>query len=109
MRNLEAGAVALAVTVAFSALPAEAQAPATPKEAVEAYDALADVILGANKTEKKLVRSILGATFGHATAEAGRARQALKANDAAAARAAVENVAALVGQLGTEGDNAVAG
>jgi hypothetical protein len=33
----------------------------------------------------------------------------LKANDAAAARAAVENLAAAVGQIGTEGDNAVAG
>jgi hypothetical protein len=109
MTRLEAGAVALTFAVALSPRPAVAQAPATPKETVEAYDALADVILSANKTEKKLVRSILGATLGHATAEVSRARQALKASDAAGARAAVENVASLVGQLGTEGDNAVAG
>ena len=76
---------------------------------VAAYDALADTILGANKAEEKLVRSILAATYGHAQAELGRARQALKANDAAMARAAVENLAAAVGQIGTEGDNAVAG
>jgi hypothetical protein len=111
MTRFEAGAVAVTLAVAFSTLPAtaQAQAPATPPETVAAYDALADVILSANKTEKRLVRSILGSTFGHATAEVARARQALKANDAAGARAAVENLATLVGQLGTEGDNAVAG
>jgi hypothetical protein len=101
-------AVTLACALALPAL-ARAQAAATPPETVAAYDALADTILSANKTEKKLVRSILGATLGHATAEMARARQALKANDAAGAKAAVENVSALVGQLGTEGDNAVAG
>lgn len=56
---------------------------------VTTYDALADVILGANKAEKKLVRSILAATYGHAQSELGRARQALKSGDAAAAKAAV--------------------
>jgi hypothetical protein len=38
-----------------------------------------------------------------------RARQAVKANDVAGARAAVESLATAVGQIGTEGDNAVAG
>ena len=42
-------------------------------------------------------------------AELARARQVLKANDAAGARSAIESVAAAVGQIGTEGDNAVAG
>jgi hypothetical protein len=76
---------------------------------VAAYDALADTILGANKAEVKLVRAILAATYGHAQAEVAHAQLALKAGDTAAARAAVENVAAAVGQIGTEGDNAVAG
>ena len=88
-----------------------AQAPpaATPREMVAAYEALADTILGANKTEVKLVHAILAATYGHAQGEMARARQALKANDAAAARTAIENAATAVGQIGTEGDNAVAG
>ena len=88
---------------------AQARPAATPKELVVAYEALADTILGANKAEEKLVRAILSATHGHAQGELARARQALKANDTAAARSAVENVAAAVGQIGTEGDNAIAG
>ena len=97
---------ALALTVAAAAPP---RAVATPAELVAAYDALADTILGANKAERKLVLAILATSYGHAQAELGRARQALKANDPAGARAAVENLAAAVGQIGTEGDNAVAG
>src|SRR5690349_21155578 len=73
---------------------AQGRTPATPAEMVATYDALADTILGANKTERKLVLAIVSATYGHAQAEAGRARQALKANDAAAATAAIENLAA---------------
>src|SRR5262249_12377462 len=96
------------LTVALSARPAAAQAPgrapSTPPEMVAAYDALADTILGANKAEDKLVRAILAATYGHAQAELARARAALKAGDAAGARGAVENLAAAVGQIGTEGD-----
>ena len=88
---------------------AQAPPPATPREMVAAYEALADTILGANKAEVKLVHAILAATYGHAQGEVARARQALKVNDLAAARSAVENVAGAVGQIGTEGDNAVAG
>jgi len=100
----------LLVVVARPALVrAQARTPATPPEMVAAYDALADVILGANRSEEKLVRAMLAATYGHAQAELARARAALEAKDAATARAAVENLAAAVGQLGTEGDNAVAG
>jgi hypothetical protein len=90
------------------AAPAQTRTTATPAEMVETYEALADTILAADKAEEKLVRSILAATYGHAQAELARARQALKANDGAAARSAVENLAAAVGQIGTEGDNAVA-
>jgi hypothetical protein len=103
-----AAAGTLAVLVPARAR-AQAPPPATPREMVAAYEALADTILGANKAEVKLVHAILAATYGHAQGEVARARQALKANDAAAARSAVENVAAAVGQIGTEGDNAVAG
>jgi hypothetical protein len=84
-------------------------APATPPEMVATYDALADVILGSRRAEERLVLSILAASYGHAQAELGRARAALKAGDAADARSTVEDLAAAVGQIGTEGDNAVAG
>jgi hypothetical protein len=104
-----AAAVAAVLLSAPLAAPAQGPAPATPPEMVAAYDALADTILGANKAEDKLVRAILAASYGHAHAELARARQALKTGDAAAARAAVENLAAAVGQIGTEGDNAIAG
>ena len=111
--TIRAAVVAAVVLVASSALtaapPASSRGPATPPELVAAYDALADAILGANKAERKLVISILAATYGHAQSELTRARQALKANDAGAARAAIENLATAVGQIGTEGDNAVAG
>jgi len=104
------GTVAVSALLAVpGAALAQTRTPATPPEMVAAYDALADTILGANKAEDKLVRAILAATYGHAQAELARARQALKANDTAAARSAVENVAAAVGQIATEGDNAVAG
>jgi len=102
-------ALAVAFLAAPSAARAQARTPATPPEMVAAYDALADAILGADKAEEKLVHSILAATYAHAQAELARARQALKAGDAAAAKANLENVAAAVGQIGTEGDNAVAG
>lgn len=101
-------AVCLALALPPSAA-AQGRPPATPAEMVAAYDALADTILGANKTERKLVLSILAATYAHAQSELGRARQALKAGDGAGARTAVENLASAVGQIGTEGDNAVAG
>jgi hypothetical protein len=101
--------VAVGVLLALPA-PARAQAPppATPPEMVATYEALADTILGADRAEEKLVRAILAAAYGHAQAEVARARQALKANDAATARSAVENAATSVGQIATEGDNAVA-
>jgi hypothetical protein len=99
------GAVLLALPATGAA---QARPAGTPPEMVETYEALADAILAADKAEEKLVRSILAAAYGHAQGELARARQALKANDAATARAAVENLAAAVGQIATEGDNAVA-
>jgi hypothetical protein len=111
MLTKRGGRALLATAVLAAAGPATAQArsAATPPEMVSAYDALADVILGSRKAERKLVMSLLAASYGHAQSELARARQALMASDAAGARAAVENLAAAVGQIGTEGDNAVAG
>ena len=110
--KLETALSALAVA-ALLAVPrvssAQAPAPQTPTEMVATYDALADTILGANKTEKQLVLAILAATHGPAQGDLARARQAIAAKDQAGARAAVEDLAAAVGQLATEGDNAVAG
>lgn len=110
MRWMPVPAAVLVVLMAMpGAAPAETRAPATPAEMVATYDALADTILGANKAERKLVGSILAATYGHAQSNLASARQALKSGDAAAARAAVENLATAVGQIGTEGDNSIAG
>jgi hypothetical protein len=98
----------LGVLLAGSGI-AQSRTPATPPEMVATYDALADSILAGIKTERKLVLAILNATYAHAKVEARHAQAALKAGDAAAAKTAIENLAAAVGQIGTEGDNAVAG
>ncbi len=94
----------LAPTVAVAA-----SAPETPAEMVATYKTLADVILGAKETEANLVRSILAATNAHGEVELGRAQKAIAANDTKATQTALENLATDVGQLATEGDNAVAG
>ncbi len=101
-----AGALALA---AVGAPPAAAQnAPTgTPTEMVATYNSLADGILALKKTEDSLVRSILAATLAHGQATLAKAQHAAQANDAKAARAAVEALAADAAQLATEGDNAV--
>lgn len=92
------------------AVPAGAQgsAPATPAEMVATYSSLADGILALKRTEEDLVRSILAATSAHGQVELGRAKRAIASGDAKAAQAAVEGLAADVGQIATEGDNAVA-
>jgi len=97
------------VTSLAAVAPARAQERAieTPPELVATYEALADAILAANETEDQLVRSILSATYAHAQVELGRARAAIKSNDAKAAQKALENLAAAVGQIASEGDSAV--
>jgi hypothetical protein len=87
--------------------PAQQLPSETPRELVATYDALADVILAANESEDRLVRSILSAAYAHAQVELGRARAAIKSNDSKAAQAALENLAAAVGQIASEGDSAV--
>ncbi len=107
-----AGSLALFAAPAAAqggAAPSGMSSGSTPAEIVAAYNALADAILAVNKAEANLVRSILAAAYGHAQAEMSHAEKALKAGDAKAARTAVEGLAADVGQLGTEGDTAVAG
>lgn len=88
--------------------PAPGPSTATPVEMVDTYNTLAQAILAVDKTETNIVRSILAAAYAHAHAELARAQRGLKAGDAKAARSAVEAMAAEVGQLGTEGDGAVA-
>ncbi len=91
--------------------PARAQgapsAGTTPAEMVATYNTLADAILAVKKTEANLVRSILGAAYAHARGQMEHARQAIKTNDAKGSQAALENLAAAVAQVGTEGDSAV--
>jgi hypothetical protein len=85
-------------------------AAATPKELVAAYNtynSLADTILAANATERNLVQSILTATYTHAWATLGVAKAKIEAGENA--REDMEKLAALVSQLGNEGDGAVAG
>ena len=102
--------VALMASVALAPKPAAAQAagPSTPAELVATYKSLADGILSLKRTEEDLCRSILAAAHAHGRVALGRAQAALKDGDAKAAQAAVEALAASVGQLATEGDNAVA-
>jgi hypothetical protein len=102
-------ATALVACLTLVAAPARAEqrAGATPAEMVTAYQSLADAILAVKKTEEHLVRSILGAAYAHAQVEMARGRAAIKANDMKGAQTALENVAADVGQLASEGDNAV--
>lgn len=108
-RSLLAG-LALFAAAAWLPAPAGAQpaAPATPPEMVATYNALADAILAVKRTEADLVRSILAATYAHAQVQVDRAQRSIKAGDTKAAQAAIENLAADVGQLATEGDNTVA-
>ena len=111
-RQIGGAIVALGCFIGWASLavPARAQqhAAGTPAEMVTTYESLADAILSVKKTEANLVRSILGAAYAHAQVELGRARSAIKANDAKAGQSAIEALAADVAQLASEGDSAVA-
>jgi hypothetical protein len=96
----------LAVLAGMSIAPAAAaDTAATPAEMVATYNSLADTLLGAKHTEKNLVEAILATTYGHA--EAARAEIKAKLKGGASARTEVERLAALVSQLGSEGDASV--
>ena len=104
--------VILVVLVCVTLLPSVfAQMPkhdttAIPQPLVDSYSSLADVILGAKKTEWNLVHSILATTYGHAEGVHAKAQAKLTAGQGA--RNEIENLAMLVAQLGNEGDAAVA-
>jgi len=100
----------LAMLTLLSA-PAAAQTPpepATPAEMVATYNTLADGILALKQTEENLVKTIVATAYGHGQAQLARAQKAISASDAAAARTAIEALAAAVAQIATEGDNSVA-
>jgi hypothetical protein len=99
-----------ALALAAFARPALAQsgAPTTPPEMVSTYSALADGILALKLTEENLVRSIRAAANAHAQVQVMRAEKAIAAKDAAAAKTALEAIAADVSQMATEGDSSVA-
>ena len=106
MRATRIGTVMLAAAVlCLPAIAAEPQS-ATPQQLVETYDSLANVILAAKKTEWNLVHSILATTYGHAEARKNEALAKLQAKQDASGQ--IEALAALVAQLGNEGDAAVA-
>ena len=86
---------ALAAAAVLLAAASFALGQETPRSLVASYDSLADVILGAKKTEAHLVRAILD---GHRSA----ASAAMAKGDAA--RAAAE-----IALFANEGDNAVGG
>ena len=88
-------AVALLSLVSLAGLAAPAAAQATPAAVVDAYESLADVILGARAMETSLVRAVLD---GHRRA----AEAKFKSGDFAAA-------AAEMALFANEGDNAVGG
>lgn len=99
----------LAVLVPPAAARQGASSPATPTPMVATYETLADGILALKRTEENLCRSILAASYAHAQVELARAQKSIAATDAKAAQAALESLAAAVGHIATEGDNAVAG
>jgi hypothetical protein len=76
---------------------------------VASYGSLADAILAVKHTEANLIASILEQGLERARAASDRAKAALASGNAGKARADLEETAALVAQLATEGDNAVAG
>jgi hypothetical protein len=82
--------------------------PTTPAALVSQYDALAEEILATRKKEVQIVESVLKAAYSDATVSLGKARAAIKAGDRKAAQGDLEDLAAAVGFLGTEGDGSCA-
>jgi hypothetical protein len=95
------------VAVAGAPVARAQEAATTPPDLVSSYQTLADAILAVKKTETNLVRAILQAAHGHALGYLKAARASLKGNDAKGAQAAIESMAAAVGQMASEGDAAV--
>jgi hypothetical protein len=87
--------------------PTAGRPASTPEEMARTYATLADGILALNRTEWNMVNSILAVTYGHARSAYDEARARLDAG--MDCRGELETLAALVSQLGNEGDAAVAG
>lgn len=100
-------AAAVALTIALAPASATAQASGTPEEMVATYSSLADGVLALKRSEANLVRSILAVTLSHGRLNLERALSAAEKGETRTAKAAVEALASDVGQLATEGDNAV--
>ena len=103
-------AVALTLVAIFglAAVPSGAQVrAATPPDLTSAYSNLADIIIGAKGAERHLVLAILDVTYRHAEVLVKQTKTAMAAGEEAHAQ--LETLAALVAQLGNEGDAAVAG
>jgi len=98
--------VLMAGSVAFAAHQDSGMPVETPAQLVASYDNLADIIIAGKKAESNLVGSILGATYQHAHATMMAVSMQLESGQDAGA--GMEKLATLVGQLGTEGDAAVA-
>ena len=100
---------ALLLVMAAGPLAGQTAGPSTgtPPEIVATYRSLADSLLALKRTEEELCRAILSAGVGHGHSEQARAQKALAAGDAKTAQGAVESLAAIVGNLATEGDAAV--
>lgn len=101
------GALLLLVTTLFLAVPPAAAASPTdtPAEMVATYSSLADGILALKQTEHNMVLAILAGAYNHA--------QGIVASLEAAGgkdldKSKIEALAALVAQLGNEGDASVA-
>ncbi len=100
-------AAALGALLTGFALAPKDQPKGTPPELVAAYSSLADVILSAKKSEHDLVAAILAGAYHHAEGKVAQITAKLGTGEAIGPD--VEMLAALIAQLGTEGDNAVAG
>jgi hypothetical protein len=94
------------LALALGVAQAQTDETATPAALVDTYDSLADTILGAKKTEWNLVHSILATTYRHAEGELKQALAKMKAGQDATHH--IEALAALVAQMGNEGDASVA-
>jgi len=108
-KRLVLASLCVLLASAPSANAADEASVATPAEFVATYDSLATAILATKQAEENLVRSILSTTYAHASAARARALRAIEAGDNRQAQVSLEELAALVAQLGNEGDNAVAG
>jgi hypothetical protein len=99
----------LAVGLGFTPLADEKMSTDTPEALVDTYESLADAILAVKVTESNLVRSMLDGGYAHAKGLANQARAEIDAGKKDEAEDTLETLAAIVAQIGAEGDNAIAG